>query len=556
MKEATRRLVDTIIKTLTITIYYWFARKAVSIWEAFQTKAFWLDMISLLCILLFLYAGGIKLLEYQKFIVQLDQSPMLKGLTGFIAWFIPTVELIISVTMSVGMLHSARLFRWSLLAFLALMTLFTFYILAILFISPSIPCSCGGVIGEIGGWWGHLAFNLIFVGSSAYVLLAQEAAAPIPVLGKLYAITAVALIPFFTVGYLALRVDRKPGHRFAGFERKLPINLHEAVAIMELNSNSYYLAGTDDDHLYLAHPSAIGQLLQIRNDLLDSTYIPLSLPPLTYISVTTSVQPPYFYLSDGNSGWVYRGLLRDRMALPYLNGSRFVHAVPTSGSIVGFYGMQGMKNALGYYTSADTAINYRDGQLIEQGGEGMFSTDGRLVYDKRHGRFVFVYHYRNEYLVLDSQMNVQHTGHTIDTITRAKLKIGHNRSDGQYVLQESLMVNQLAAVSDNKLYVKSMLLAGNEDEGMYDRHTVLDVYDLDKQAYLHSLYLPDRRGHTVRALTITKNGHIAVLQGRELVMYPFNKISLRNDTGKRKPNTCLKRSRQHYINHLTKLITL
>src|SRR5690606_24066672 len=56
--------------------------------------------------------------------------------------------------------------RYRLLAFygaLGLMTVFTAYIIILLQFSTYIPCSCGGILEQLG-WHEHLIFNFIFLG--------------------------------------------------------------------------------------------------------------------------------------------------------------------------------------------------------------------------------------------------------------------------------------------------------------------------------------------------------------------------------------------------------
>ena len=116
-----------------------------------------LEIICFLIILLFTYAAITKLMDYQKFTVQIGQSPLLTNFAGVLAWAVPGVELLIA-----GMLAITRLRLVGLYAAFSLMVMFTAYIIAILQFSENIPCSCGGVL-ESMGWTEHLIFNIGFV---------------------------------------------------------------------------------------------------------------------------------------------------------------------------------------------------------------------------------------------------------------------------------------------------------------------------------------------------------------------------------------------------------
>lgn len=115
------------------------------------------SMICLLFIILFVYAACTKLLDYEKFRVQIGQSPVLTSIGGWISWLVPATELVIA-----GMLLMPSLRLMALYASFSLMTMFTAYIFIILHYSPFIPCSCGGILEKMG-WTEHLFFNIGFV---------------------------------------------------------------------------------------------------------------------------------------------------------------------------------------------------------------------------------------------------------------------------------------------------------------------------------------------------------------------------------------------------------
>ena len=112
------------------------------------------EIISALLIFLFVYAAASKLVDYQKFQVQLSQSPMLTAFAGWVSWIIPSVEIIISI-----MLVFSRFRLLGLYASFGLMVMFTTYIIAITKFSDYIPCSCGGVLQKMS-WNQHLIFNV------------------------------------------------------------------------------------------------------------------------------------------------------------------------------------------------------------------------------------------------------------------------------------------------------------------------------------------------------------------------------------------------------------
>jgi uncharacterized membrane protein YphA (DoxX/SURF4 family) len=115
------------------------------------------EIISVLFIILFLYTGISKLMEYSVFKEQVAENPILQPIASFIAWSLPLTEFIVSIMLLIP--------RWrlkGLYASLALMIAFTIYIGAIMIFYKELPCSCGGIISLLS-WHGHLIFNSIFI---------------------------------------------------------------------------------------------------------------------------------------------------------------------------------------------------------------------------------------------------------------------------------------------------------------------------------------------------------------------------------------------------------
>lgn len=95
---------------------------------------------------------------------------MLTNMAGFIAWFIPAVEILISIFL---ILTNTR--RFALFAAFSLMTMFTAYIIVITNFTEYVPCSCGGVLEKLG-WTQHLVFNIIFILLSIVALWLKDKA--------------------------------------------------------------------------------------------------------------------------------------------------------------------------------------------------------------------------------------------------------------------------------------------------------------------------------------------------------------------------------------------
>lgn len=116
-----------------------------------------IEIITVLNIILFLYTGIVKIMDYSIFKEQLAVSPILGPVAKPVALLLPPVEFVVALMLVIP--------RWrlkGLYATLALMTGFTVYIIALYAVSKEMPCSCGGII-ELLSWQQHLVFNGVFI---------------------------------------------------------------------------------------------------------------------------------------------------------------------------------------------------------------------------------------------------------------------------------------------------------------------------------------------------------------------------------------------------------
>ncbi len=76
-------------------------------------KAIVVEIISILFIFLFIYAATSKLMDVEKFRIQVGRSPLITKFTNLIIWLIPALELILSILLILEV--SAVCFLWFLL---------------------------------------------------------------------------------------------------------------------------------------------------------------------------------------------------------------------------------------------------------------------------------------------------------------------------------------------------------------------------------------------------------------------------------------------------------
>lgn len=126
-------------------------------------KAPVLISICTLLVLLWVYTAGSKLAGVAEFKRQLASQTLGKTAASFLLWFIPSSELLAALLL----LFSKTRFAGLMLS-AVLMLLFTGYIgLVLLGYYNRTPCSCGGVLKEMG-WQIHFWFNLYFLAISGF----------------------------------------------------------------------------------------------------------------------------------------------------------------------------------------------------------------------------------------------------------------------------------------------------------------------------------------------------------------------------------------------------
>ncbi|WP_343303077.1 MauE/DoxX family redox-associated membrane protein [Chitinophaga niabensis] len=126
------------------------------------------EIICYLFVLLFVYTGVSKYLDYYKFLSQIKQSPLLQSWGHAVAILLPAAEFIVSLMLVIPKIRMVGLY-----ASLCLMTMFTSYIIAILQFGDHIPCTCGGIIQQMS-WEQHLVFNFVFLFLSIVAIVLQS----------------------------------------------------------------------------------------------------------------------------------------------------------------------------------------------------------------------------------------------------------------------------------------------------------------------------------------------------------------------------------------------
>ena len=125
-----------------------------------------IEVVTLLLILLFAYTGLMKITENARFAYTMNDNPLIEPYTNTLRFAVPSIELI-----TVALLLTRKTRRTGLLVSTILLLAFTCYVAVMLATQSHLPCSCGGII-EYLDWKQHLIINtmLTIAGGAAYAL--------------------------------------------------------------------------------------------------------------------------------------------------------------------------------------------------------------------------------------------------------------------------------------------------------------------------------------------------------------------------------------------------
>src|SRR5690606_11395330 len=152
--------------------------------------------------------------------------------------------------------------------------------------------------------------------------------------------------------------------------------------------------------------------------------------------------------------------------------------------------------------------------------DGVFDTDGQLLLDRNNKELLYIYFYRNQFMVMNSKLNLLHKLHTIDTVSQAQIKT-YSFSDGRRKMNAPpLRVNKNSVVHNKILFNQSNLMGKFESRDMWQHAAIIDMYHTDGQNYLGSFYI-QHRGKSKMSQMFATDKHLFVLSGNEIVRYRF-----------------------------------
>jgi uncharacterized membrane protein YphA (DoxX/SURF4 family) len=483
------------------------------------------EVICLLYVLLFVYAAVSKLLDYHDFSIKLGQSPLLSAFAGYVAVGVPMLEIIIALLLCFP--------RWRFIGLFAsffLMLAFTAYIFIILNFSSYVPCSCGGILQDLG-WTEHLIFNLVFVVLAVIGLVFGDCPTYFSITNtkpvRFFVSLSCAAIVSISLVVVLFLVSEDIVHHRNTFIRRFDAHAQPEYNQYDLGLNSFYFAGIYRDTIYLGNVTTPLFITKIDTAFTSRNRVKVELdqPNLPFHDIHIKVMPPYFFVTDGTVPAIFLGNVKDWKALnqkgkvPFFTLADPIDSMHIAMRLTSLIKKQ---NTLAVYSLSKGKLLSQNTSILEKQLDGIFDTDGMLFFNDKLNRVHYIYYYRNEFLTADRKMQLIAKGQTIDTVHQAEIKVGKLSTGDQQMAKPPLIINKASTVYGNLLFIKSKRIGRYEDENMLKDTSILDVYNLNDGSYISSIYIYHVNDKEMTSFKVAAN-RIYALSGRYLSVIKLSK---------------------------------
>ncbi len=473
------------------------------------------EFTSYFFILLFCYASISKIMDFENFQIQIAQSPLLSAYAVFITYGILILELLVCF-----LLISERTRYIGLYGSYILMVLFSIYIYLILNYSEFIPCSCGGILEKMD-WNTHLIFNLVCI-LAAVIAIIFYADHYIVSRTKISLILALIACLCSAGMFLLYKRSENIVQRDNGFQRRFLQHPILKDGTYDLKLNSYYIAGFYSDTLYLGNYTAPFSITKITNlSSLKQKNLQLDHTDIQFRSPILEVADSITYLYDGSVPVVFAGdsgkdhLKKQNVGKTYF---RKIKSIDPNHFVIGLFNRMKQIQSLGVITKGRKDSLKLRPDLLEKRNEGFFEPDGQLHYDAFTGKVVYVYHYKNKFVVTDGKLTSKNVFRTIDTVRTPILGLSVLH-DGSRKLNNPLVVNKRSFAYKGVLFIESHR-KGKLEKDRGTKTVIIDLYSIQEQKYLGSISAPNRHEKQRIQFAVHKDQLYVIIEN-ELIRYRF-----------------------------------
>lgn len=327
-------------------------------------------------------------------------------------------------------------------------------------------------------------------------------------------ISSIIVIVALLLTFLNFSI-KKPNNNLNGFTRKFnvtAIKLYNEIFPTPVID----IAGITDSSIYFTTPDP-DKILRSNYNLKNPHLINLNISNTKRLKTNfnTIVKYPNIYIFGSNvPSFIQYDLTTGKEAIHKLDRGFSKNALLSPGSIVvrGFDSTR--ENMILRKINLRTDNIVEDDNIIDRNNDGGFSTDGKILYDSSTNTLIYVHFYSNKLIFLDTNLNLIHSGNTIDTFSayqaKAISKVSGSKKAFSFVSPPKL-INLYSTVQDRKLYVLSLLRADNEAN--FEINSTIDVYDIKRKEYEGSIHIPKFDKQELHKFKIYKDHIICLFKG-------------------------------------------
>lgn len=319
----------------------------------------------------------------------------------------------------------------------------------------------------------------------------------------IYILLTVVLSAVFV--FLLHQKSKRLQYQNNTFVRLFPPHFLTNAKTINHNIAQPKILGITSDDVFissLSNPTRFKAINYHTGKMIDKEVTIADNDKIAWRALTLHINPPNLYLSEGITPSILSGDIKSMSPIrKNIDSIYFSICLPISSNEYLFKSIDPKleQNVLIKYR-LDTLGNTQKHYILEKQIDGIFCTDGGLLYNEMHNQIIYVYRYRNQFLCLDHKLNLIHQGKTIDTISKAKLKVKKIKTEAktEYVLaNRPLTVNKRSYTYGNRLFIQSNLISKKENKVSFQKKSVIDVYSIKDTGYQYSFYIPAYSGDKI-----------------------------------------------------------
>ncbi len=311
--------------------------------------------------------------------------------------------------------------------------------------------------------------------------------------------------------------------------------------VYNISKPTGYIAGLSDRFVYIGDREEVTNLLilDILKERIQQVKIHVEgAVDSSFNRAYLKVDSCCFYIKNGAKPVLFRGETGQWIARPVsLPEVSYSVVIPLSSNSYAIRtlidsGNTGIKKRVLGKIKENSEQVYLNTALPESQEDGYFSTRGTFRYSRERQLFTYTYLYRNQYLVIDTSLNLFLRKSTIAPLDRQKLKPMEIRKDLYTLASPTTIINNSSQLCDKWLFVHSNVNTKNDILPLREA-MVIDVYDIIAGEYRFSFCLRHDRDLKANSFMLDKS-RLAAVFGQYVFVNHLSPNWWKDDLGERK----------------------